>query len=452
MESGLTDTLAAHMAVAGDRPLPEAVEEAARIHILDTLAAVVSGASLLAGTRGSGISNLLGGEAESMVVGTGQLTGAVAAALANGMAAHADETDDSHAPSFSHPGCATVPAAVAAGERAGISGRRLVRAVTAGYDVGCRVGMALGPAAVDPRRSGPSSHSIVATFAAAAAAAVVDGLGQQQCAAALSYAAQQASGITTWQLDTEHVEKAFVFAGRPAAAGVLSAAVAREGWTGVQHVFDGHLNFVDALSAAPEPGQLTDGLGKRFEIARTNVKRYCVGSPAQAAVQAAEELLSAVSFKADDVESLEVSLPADLAGIVDGRDMPDINVQYLLAVTILDRGLTFAAAHDTERMQQRSVRRLIGVTRLVADEAATGTRSGCVAVWLRDGTEHRCEVSHVRGTAQNPMSWDEVAAKAIDLVAPRLGSNRATGLVETVQKIDALDDVRALRELLLPLP
>ena len=450
MTVDLTSEVAAYLAGPRCRALPEGVAERTKIHILDTVAAVVSGGALLAGIRGTDAHHLLGGNPEAMIVATGDLTGSVAAALANGMAAHADETDDSHAPSFSHPGCATVPAALAAGERAGVSGTHFMAAVAAGYDVGSRVGMALGPQAIDARRSGPSSHSVVATFGAAAASAVVDSLDREQCAAVLSYAAQQASGVTTWQRDTEHVEKAFVFAGRPAAAGVLSASVVRRGWTAVRSVFDGRLNFLEALSSEPQPGLLIDGLGERFEVTRTNIKRYCVGSPAQAAVQAAEELIEEAGIVADAVELIEVALPADLAGIVDGRELPDINVQYLVAVTLLDRRLTFAAAHDTARMGTPEVSGLIARTDLVADEKSAGTRSARLRIRLRDGAVYHREVQHVRGTADSPMEWGEVADKALDLTGPRLGAHRAGRLVEALRTLDSLNDVRDLRDLLRP--
>ena len=144
------------------------------------------------------------------------------------MLAHSDETDDSHSPSQSHPGCAVVPAALAAGEQFGIDGTHFLRAVTLGYDVGPRVTMAIG--GVEFRNeSHKSTHSIAGVFGAAAAAGCAAGLDAQQMRWLLDYTAQQSSGIAAWQRDTEHIEKAFVFGGMPARSGVTSALLVQVG-------------------------------------------------------------------------------------------------------------------------------------------------------------------------------------------------------------------------------
>src|SRR5262249_52456692 len=135
----------------------------------------------------------LGGVRQSSVVGTRLLISPVQAALANGMLAHADETDDSHAPSRTHPGCAVVPAALAVAEGAHASGERLLRTVVLGYDVAARVNYALGADAL--AAASYSTHSIGGTFGAGAAAGAVLGLDERQVRHMLSFCAQQASGI-----------------------------------------------------------------------------------------------------------------------------------------------------------------------------------------------------------------------------------------------------------------
>src|SRR5262249_35283986 len=160
--------LSEYIAGALARPLPDAVVEKARHHILDTLAAMVSGTELKPGRLAIGYAQAQGGAPEVSIVGTRLRTSAVNAALASGMLAHADETDDSHAPSRTHPGCAVVPAALAAAESTHASGERLMRAVVLGYDVATRVNYALGPDAL--AAASHSTHSIGGTFGAGAAA------------------------------------------------------------------------------------------------------------------------------------------------------------------------------------------------------------------------------------------------------------------------------------------
>src|SRR6185437_8806758 len=137
--SPLMSTLAAYMSAARTRALPDEVMERAKYHLLDTLAAMVSGSELPPGQAAQRHIREHSGTGTATVVGTALIAQPIDAALANGMMAHADETDDSHNASRSHPGCAVVPAALAAGEMSGIDGTGLLRSVVLGYDIGTRV-------------------------------------------------------------------------------------------------------------------------------------------------------------------------------------------------------------------------------------------------------------------------------------------------------------------------
>ena len=138
--------LSAYMSAAAARTLPAEVAEHTKHHLLDTLASMISGSELAPGQAALRYIRSHAGKGAATIVGSPLTAAAVDAALANGVMAHADETDDSHNASRSHPGCAVVPAALAAGEEFGIDGARLLRAVTLGYDVGTRVVLAMGGA------------------------------------------------------------------------------------------------------------------------------------------------------------------------------------------------------------------------------------------------------------------------------------------------------------------
>src|SRR5258708_2164837 len=200
------------MAEAAGRALPGEVIEKTKHHILDTLAAMVSGAELPPGKVALAMAKAHAGEKTATVVGSNLLCGPIEAAMVNGMLAHSDETDDSHAPSQSHPGCSIVPATLATSEQFGTGGTRMLRAVALGYDVGTRITMTLG--GLDYQMATHrSSHSIAGDFGSAAAAGCVAGLNPQQMRWILDYAAQQAAGIAAWQRDTDHIDKSLVFAG-----------------------------------------------------------------------------------------------------------------------------------------------------------------------------------------------------------------------------------------------
>jgi 2-methylcitrate dehydratase PrpD len=424
-----TARLAAFVAAARTTDVPDAVAAKGAAHVVDTLAAVISGAHLPPGERGAAYVRDLGGRPAATVIGAGLRTDPVSAALANGMSAHADETDDSHAASISHPGCAVIPAALAVAEQCSSSGEEFLRAVIAGYDVGPRVVLALGHPRLDTERSGHSTHALVGLFGAAAAAAVLYDLDERGVRHALSYAAQSGSGVTSWVRDGNHVEKAFVFGGMPASNGVRAAAMVASGCDGVEDVFASQPNFLDAFSDTVDRSRLVDGLGERYEIVQTNIKKFAVGSPAQAAVQAMLDLLAEGDIDPSKVEDIEIVLPHDLARVVDGRDMPDINCQYLVIGTMLDRAFSFAMAHDLDRMRSPQVVALLAKTRLRPDPDKAGVRTAELTVRTSDrGTLYRY-VPAVRGTVDDPMSREEVQDKALDLVVPFLGAERAEALL-----------------------
>jgi 2-methylcitrate dehydratase PrpD len=445
--SPVMSQLSAYIAQALRKPLPAPVVEKTKHHILDTFAAMVSGSRLLPGRKGISFIKTLGGTKEACVIGSRIVTSAVNAALANGMSAHADETDDSHAASLTHPGCGVVPAAFAMAERERRNGAALLRAVALGYDVGCRLTLSLD--AYRFREDGHSTHSFGPTFGAAAAAAALAGLKEPQVRQVLSYAAQQASGISCWMRDPEHIEKAFDFGGMPARNGVTAAAMVAHGFTGVEDVFSGERSFFVAYKGNPDA--LVRELGETFEIMNASIKRWSVGSPIQAPLDSLLELITEHRFKADDVQRLVVRVAHQGANTVDNRDMPDICMQHMCAVMLLDGTVSFKSSHDEKRMRSRPVVAIREKIQLLGDDAlsaAMPSRQGIVELELSAGRRLRHHTRAVRGTPDNPMTRAEVDAKSYDLMVPVIGLGRARKLCDAVWKLDTIDDVRKLRPLL----
>jgi 2-methylcitrate dehydratase PrpD len=445
--SPVMSQLSTYIAQALRKPLPPAVLEKTKHHVLDTVAAMVSGSRLLPGRKGISFIKTLGGTREACVVGSRIVTGAVNAALANGMSAHADETDDSHAASLTHPGCGVVPAALAMAERERRGGAALLRAVALGYDVGCRLTLSLDPYRF--REEGHSTHSFGPTFGAAAAAGALAGLKAPQMRHVLSYAAQQASGVSCWMRDPEHIEKAFDFGGMPARNGVTAAAMVAHGFTGVEDVFSGERSFFVAYKGRPE--ELVRELGETYEIMNASIKRWSVGSPIQAPLDSLLELLKEHHFGADEVKSLVVRVAHQGANTVDNRDMPDICMQHMCAVMLLDATVSFESSHDEKRMRARQVVALRQKVQLLGDDElsrAMPSRQGIVELELDDGRRLRHHTRAVRGTPDNPMTRAEVDAKSYDLMVPVIGRARSRKLCDAIWGLDRIDDVRELRSLL----
>src|SRR6266851_2409619 len=204
--------LSAYMSEARNRALPDKVVAEAKHHVLDTVAAMVSGSELPHGRQAIQFARAYGGEKIATVVASQVLCGPIEAAIANGELAHSDESDDDYSGGGAHPGSAVVPATLAMGEKVGISGQHFTRAVSLGYDIGMRAFQTVG--------TGPilkDTHILVGTFGASAAAGCALSLNAQQMRWLLDYAAQQAgAGFATWRRDTEHIEKGFVFGGSSA--------------------------------------------------------------------------------------------------------------------------------------------------------------------------------------------------------------------------------------------
>jgi 2-methylcitrate dehydratase PrpD len=447
--SPVTRELAAYIAGAGGRALPPPVVAKTKLHVLDTLAAILSGSRLKPGALAAAYVERLGGRPEATVIGTRSLTSAVNAALANGMMGHADETDDSHLAGLFHPGCGIVPAALAVAEQAGRSGEELIRAVALGYDIGARIAPALGARRSDT--ASHSTHSLATLFGAAATAAALLRLDAAQVRHALSYTVQQASGVAYWSRDHEHVEKAFDFGGMGARNGVAAATMVAAGFTGVDDPLAGTHNLFTALAANAAPGELTAELGTRYEIMRASIKKWCVGSPIQAALDALTILMAEHGLHVGNVRRIVVDMPDDRLHIVNDRTIPDICLQHLLALTLADGSLTFASTHDYARMADPAVldvRKRIEVVPSAELTAAVPARQAIVALETTDGRAVRHRTYAVRGTPDNPMDQAEVEAKARDLVIPIIGTERAEKLVATVGSLETLRNATELRPLL----
>jgi 2-methylcitrate dehydratase PrpD len=440
------DALAAYMGAAGDRQLPAEVVEHAKHHILDTLAAMISGSELAPGQAALRYARMYGGTGQATIAASSLSASPADAALANGVLAHSDETDDSHSASQSHPGCAVVPAALAAGELFGIDGARFLRAVTLGYDVGPRMTIAMG--GVEFRtNSHRSTHSIAGVFGAAAAAACAASLDSRRMRWVLDYTAQQSSGIAAWQRDTDHIEKAFVFGGMSARNGVAAALLVHADWNGVEDILSGTDNYFLAYAPAAEPARLVEKLGERFEITNTDIKKWTVGSPIQAPLDAVEVMRRKRPFDADQVQRVTVRMAPSVASVVDNREMPDICLQHMIAVMLLDKTASFKAAHDKARMQDPRVLAQRAKVQLTSDQSLQRllpVRVADVEIALSDGTQMTERVEAVRGTPRNPMSRAEVVEKCRDLIVPVLGSERFEQLSDAVLKIESMANVRAL--------
>ena len=452
--SPLMRTVSTYIAHAAKKPLPKTVTEATKHHLLDTLASIVSGASLLPGKVTIAYLKTQGGTPEACVPGSRIVTTATNAAFGSGMLAHADETDDSHAPSLVHPGCGIIPGALAMAERSGAGGTALLRATALGYDICTRMSKSLG--AYNFFHSGFCTHSFATLFGAAAAAGSLAGLNATKVRHLLSYAAQSASGISYLLRDTQHIEKSYDHGGKSARDAVAAATMVETGFTGVDDAFSGEKNFYFAFSKHAQPDLLVQGLGETYEVVNTGIKRWTTGSPTQAVLDSLSELIKTHKVMAADVEKVAIRVYQFGFGVVNNRDLPNICMQHLAAIMLIDGTVTFESSHDVKRMKDPKVIELRRRVEFYGDDelqrayrAPVPSRQAIVELRLRDGRTLYHHTKAVRGSTQNPMSRQDVDDKCFALFAPMLGRKRARKLIDTVWNIERVRNVRTLRPLLI---
>ena len=444
----VTGQLARYMVSARDTALPPDVLMACKHRILDTFGAMISGSRLRPGMLALHYVRGLGGTDEASVVGSNFRTNAVDAALANAMCAHSDETDDFEVVTKAHPGCSTVPAAFAMAEKEGRSGQDFVRAVALGYDLCCRLLLALGPDLV--RGTHRSAEGMSSTFGGLGGAASLAHLDEKGMRFAISYAAQQVSGLWSWVNDEDHIEKAFDFAGMGARNGVMAVGMVESGMTGVDNVLDCRNNMFIALSTNPKPQAMLDGLGSHFYVTETAIKTFSVGYPIQSPLDAILALRKKYDLTPANVQHVLVKVPSDAIGIVGDSAMPDVNCQHLVALALVKGAVSFADSHDQALMHDPAIDRERAKVELVGDPDLKGRgapRGAIVEVTMTDGRKVDDFVKSPPGTKQNPLDTERVNAKARDLITPVLGRDKTERLIDRINSLEALDDMRKLRPL-----
>ncbi len=446
LEPPVSEPLARSIASSQVAPLGAEVRELGRLHILDTLAAVVACRDLAPARLAREFALASSGDARksaATILGSYDRAAIVDAVFASAMTGHGAEINDFNPSAFVQPGPAVVSTALALAETRHRSGDALLRAVIAGYELAGRVPKALG---VDNlRRAGIANHGIGALFGSAAAAASLLGLARESIDDLLAFCAQQASGSWQWVLDVEHIEKAFVFAGMGARNGLSAALMVEAGFHGVRACLDRPGGFMSASIFAggdADRRRLSDGLAEPSELHHTAFKRYPVGGPAQPAVEALLELVPRIDPHA--LESVRICMPGR-ANVFRDAAMPALNLRYLAAIILIDGHLDFTAAQSLERMRSdarvRDWMAKVEIEHDPAQEAPPGTprtESARVVLSFRGGVRHEKYVPFVRGFPSHPMSRADVEHKALELMEPRLGTHGARAVVERVSALESL--------------
>jgi 2-methylcitrate dehydratase PrpD len=456
---GVTAELSRFTADLGLDRLPPEVVERARFLVLDLVGNIVrarhdaeSTASFLAATRAMGLA-----AGNAGVFGDAARYTPAGAAFLNGALAHSLDFDDTHAAGSLHPGAPVIPAALAAGEMAGASGADVLAAIIAGYEVTCRIALALPAGQHYDRGFHPTATC--GAFGAAAAAARVFGLDAAGVEGALGTVLSQSAGSLQFLVNGAWTKRFQV--GWAATNGLMAATLVREGFKGPVEALEGRHGFMHAYAPEPTPARAVQDLGTVFELMATAVKPYPSCRYGHAGIDAALALRAEHGLKPDEIEAVTLGLPragmmliglppekkADPRNVVDGQFSGPFVVACALA--------TGAMGWDSYGLlQDATVRGLVGKITCELDPEIEAefpaNMSGKVTIVAR-GERFVRKVVVPKGEPSNFLTEAELRAKFSGLAESVLGPERTARLAAEVLAIDKLADVAVLMRLAAPL-
>jgi len=427
--------------------LPPPVVAAARLVVLDTLGAMLAGSRLPENARLARLVAERSGPRTAALVGHAERAEPMLAALSNATAGVALEVDEGNRWGGGHPSIHVLPGLLAVAEETGSDGPALVAALVAGYEVSSRVGGATVP------RFNVHTHGTWGTIGTAAAVARI----LEADAAAIRQAMNLAvsmSPANSWTPCFEGATIRNLYPGRSGLQGILAVHLQRCGFTALTDAPADVYGTIlgDRFDAAA----VVDGLGGTYRIATNYFKLHACCRINHYALDAVQALRRAHAFTADDVERVTVvSIPfaermAEAAP--DTMLAAKFSIPYAVAAAIV-RGHADLAAFDEPAIADARIRELAARVDVRSDAAMNPRRpddypTAAVTVALRDGRRLTERTIVVRGDAAAPIDRGEVVAKFVALAAPVVGAVRAQAVVDTVERIDELKDVRDLTALL----
>jgi 2-methylcitrate dehydratase PrpD len=432
--------------------IPPDEQAHAKLCLLDGLGCGLYGAGLEWGRIGAGVAAALAPGGNATLWGHSKRAGAAAAALANGIALHGFELDDVHVRSMIHPGAVVLPAVLALAETECLSGAALLTAIVVGYEAGIRTGICAG---IPHGARGYHATGTVGCVAAAAAAANLLGLDADRAANALGIGATQAAGLYCARAGA--MTKRF-HAGHAAQAGVIAGQLARDGFTGSQDVLEADFGgFMSTLTEGADLAQLTDGLGETWETALVGFKIHAACASAHTIIDGLETLMRQ-GLTAGNLDALTIRMTGKAARNVGWAYRPNGVVAaqmngYYAAASQLRDGRVFAEQYADDKLADPATLALIERMRIVHDPAldAGGTakrHASRIEAALKSGEVLTVFTEQRRGSAQRPLTGDELTGKFRLLAANALDAGEADELQHLVLSIETLPDITALSRLL----
>lgn len=434
--------------------LPHDTVEHLKMHLLDTIGAMLAGAGTREGAATGRLLKNFPAYGEIPAIGYQTKAALLTSIIAECSATRCTEVDDIHLRSCTTPGSIVIPTALSLANASCLSDpKEFLVALAVGYEILIRFGMAInGPKAL---YQGVWPTYLAAPLGSAAVAAKALKLSSEQTSGALSTALTLSTGVEG-RIKRDLLFTRWLTVGVAAQNGVIAALAAREGFTGDDGLLDTINKQFYGLKLYHE--ELTDGLGERFSIDDTGMKPYSVARQGLSAVEAFREIISNNDLDPESIQEVSICVPKRFAARIDHPNLPDNrlktipNVRYQIALAAFEPEKLF----DAMRKDISKDRRIPSLMEKVQIKASKGLERYYPAAWparveiRTDAHKYSCKMLHPRGDSCNRFSWDEVIHKFNGLVVPVLGEAAGEQVAQWVQHADANRNTTQLLKLLSP--
>jgi 2-methylcitrate dehydratase PrpD len=450
--------------VAGLRlsDVPEEVRAHARRFILDNFGCQIAGATLPWSQSYYNVLRATRSGSPSTVAYFGDKLSPDDAAFLNSTFNHANETDDTHLKSPTHPGGIAVPAALALAEYAKAGGEKLLLAVIAAYEIQIRISWACSPYLIYRGHHPPVG---VGPFGAAMAGAVLLDFDAETALNALAIAGSHSAGLIEYTKTGGSVKR--IHSAIPTQAGVRAALFAQAGITGPHSILEGEKGFCKVFAVDYDLTRLTEGLGTRYHLLDNALKPYSCCHLIHAAFDALDNLRDREPLRPEQVKSMTVytnseQILSHIGSIIEPEDIlgAQFSLPFSMAMRLHHGGRGVNGGNgfwDYPRVNLKDPKLLAtarNVVTVVADknEWAAVDKGAGIEVETTDGRRLREIVGYSKGLPENPMSEAEVKEKFRSLVEPILPQGRTQQIIAAVDNIEAIKDIDALARLLVVPP
>jgi 2-methylcitrate dehydratase PrpD len=448
-------TIAAQLAsfVAGLRfqHLPKDVIDSAKTLVLDQFACQLIGSTVPWVKPAIDLAKMSRGKGEATLVNHGLRLPVADAVFANATFGQACELDDSAGGSAGHVGSATVPVALALGERNKLTGRQFITGLVAGYELFYRMMLSIRP---HHNSRGFHVQGVGGPFGAVGTAGKILGLDSDRMMHAIAIAASYAGGPLEFDQSGGEVKR--VHAGIAAQGGLQAAFLASFGLTGPSTIVEGKRGFCAVFSTRSDPSVITKGLGKVFNLPRATFKLFPTNGGTHTSIVALNKLMTEHRFKASDVLRIRAGLPDKVllhgAGIRYPHDVisAQFSLAYSLALRLVKQDNALEFYRDERLWRDPALTKVMDLVETYADPAAEGDHDhmATITVDLKDGRSLQAVELHRKGSPENPASREDLAAKAHSLSQAVLSKSGVAALVEAIDDLENINTVSELAKLL----